>query len=155
MAFTRFKDDPARVNKYLEETTSIGKYHLNTPGNGLANPYIDDCHIILQKWGANLQSNSLLVENELRNLNRPLTRDINTYKKVDSQMYQYPSKHFNIDESRASLPAWLFRDNDNNDKRMDVPLKKENVNTGIGVMPFQNNLQTRILEKDFYTSKYY
>jgi hypothetical protein len=97
MAFTRFKDDPARVNKYLEETTSIGKYHLNTPGNGLANPYIDDCHIILQKWGANLQSNSLLVENELRNLNRPLTRDINTYRKVDSQMYQYPSKHFNID----------------------------------------------------------
>jgi hypothetical protein len=154
MAFTRFKDDPARVNKYLEETTSIGKYHLNTPGNGLANPYIDDCHIILQKWGANLQSNSLLVENELRNY-RPLTRDLNAYKNVDTQMYHFPVKSFNIDESRASLPAWLFRDNDNKNSRLNVPLKKENVNTGIGTMPFQNNLQTRILEKDFYTSKYY
>ena len=154
MAFTRFKDDPARVNKYLEETTSIGKYHLNTPGNGLAIPYIDDCHIILQKWGANLQTNSLSVENELRNLNRPLTRDSTLYNKVDSEMYQYPVKHFNIDESRASLPAWLFRDNDNKDTRMDFPLKNNTVITGIG-MPFQNNLQTRILEKDYYTSKYY
>jgi len=155
MAFTRFKDDPARVMKYLEETTSIGKYHLNTPGNGLNNPYIDDTHIILQKWGANLQSNSLLVENELRNLNRPLSRDANAYKRVDSRAHQFPVKQFNIDESRASLPAWLFRDNDNKNTRLNIPLKKENVNTGIGTMPFQNNLQTRILEKDFYTSKYY
>ena len=149
MAFTRFKDDPARVNKYLEESTSVGKYHLNTPGNGLNNPYIDDTHIILQKWGANLQSNSLLVENELRNLNRPLTRDLNTYNKVNTQMYQFPVKNFNIDESRASLPAWTFRDKDI--MRMDLPLK----NTYEELIPFQNNLQTRILEKDFYTSKYY
>jgi len=143
MAFTRFKDDPARVIKYLEETTSIGKYHLNTPGNGLNNPYIDDTHIILQKWGANLQSNSLLVENELRNLNRPLSRDLNPYKRVDSQSYQFPVKNFNIDESRASLPAWTFRDKDN--VRVH-PLKIQNKTITI---PFQNNLQTRILEKDF------
>ena len=103
MAFTRFKDDPARVTKYLQETTSIGKYHLNTPGNGLNNPYIDDSHIILQKWGANLQSNSLLVENELRNLNRPLSRDLNAYKRVDSQTYQYPVKNFDIDEKLNKL----------------------------------------------------
>ena len=150
MAFTRFKDDPDRVNKYLQESTSIGKYHLNTPGNGLNNPYIDDTHIILQKWGANLQSNSLLVENELRNLNRPLTRDLNEYKPINTKMYQYPVKNFNIDESRSTLPAWIFRDNDNKQKRFENPLKKQVVN-----IPFQNNLQTRILEKDYYTSKYY
>jgi hypothetical protein len=149
MAFTRFKDDPARVNKYLEESTSVGKYHLNTPGNGLNNPYINDTHIILQKWGANLQTNSLLVENELRNLNRPLTRDLNAYKKVDTQMHHFPVKHFNIDESRSSLPAWTFRDNDV--KRIDYPMKQESKTN----IPFQNNLQTRILEKDYYTSKYY
>ena len=152
MAFTRFKDDPARVNKYLEETTSIGKYHLNTPGNGLNNPYINDTHIILQKWGANLQSNSLLVENELRNLNRPLSRDLNQYGRVDSQSYQYPVNHFNIDESRASLPAWTFRDK--NIARFDYPLNKTQKNKSMQ-LPFQNNLQSRILEKDFYTSKYY
>ena len=152
MAFTRFKDDPARVNKYLEETTSIGKYHLNTPGNGLDNPYIDDTHIILQKWGANLQSNSLLVENELRNLNRPLSRDLNPYKHVDSHSYQFPVKNFNIDESRASLPAWTFRDKQ--EVRFDYPLNKTQYNKSMTI-PFQNNLQSRILEKDFYTSKYY
>jgi hypothetical protein len=154
MAFTRFKDDPARVNKYLQETTSIGKYHLNTPGNGLNNPYIDDTHIILQKWGANLQSNSLSVENELRNLNRPLTRDLNAYKRVDShsQSYQFPVKSFNIDESRASLPAWTFRDKNNN--HFDYPMNETQNNKSMNI-PFQNNLQTRILEKDFYTSKYY
>ena len=152
MAFTRFKDDPARVNKYLEETTSIGKYHLNTPGNGLDNPYIDDTHIILQKWGANLQSNSLLVENELRNLNRPLSRDLNPYKRVDSQSYQFPVKNFNIDESRASLPAWTFRDKQ--EVRFDYPLNQTQYNKSMTI-PFQNNLQSRILEKDFYTSKYY
>jgi len=92
MAFTRFKDDPDRVNKYLEESTSVGKYHLNTPGNGLQNPYIDDVHIKLQKWGANLQSNSLLVENELRHLNRPLNRDNidNQYQSINSNSFSYP-----------------------------------------------------------------
>ena len=147
MAFTRFKDDPDRVNKYLEETTSIGKYHLNTPGNGLKNPYIDDCHIILQKWGANLQRNSLSIENELRNM-RPLTRDLNTYTPLTNQIYEFPEKNFNIDESRASLPAWLFREKQQ--MRKDFPLNKQ-----VDVIPFQNNLQTRILEKDFYTSNYY
>ena len=152
MAFTRFKDDPARVNKYLEESTSVGKYHLNTPGNGLANPYIDDTHIILQKWGANLQSNSLLVENELRNMGRPLTRDLNTYKLVNSQMLQYPEKTFDIDESRASLPAWTFREKEQ--VRIDFPQRNDQNNKSKPV-PFQNNLQTRVLEKDYYTSKYY
>ena len=149
MAFTRFKDDPARVNKYLEESTSVGKYHLNTPGNGLNNPYIEDTHIILQKWGANLQSNSLLVENELRNLNRPLTRDLNKHQPINTQMYQYPVKNFDIDESRTSLPAWTFRGNDF--MRMDINTRQGKTDT----IPFSNNLQTRVLEKDFYTSKYY
>jgi hypothetical protein len=147
MAFTRFKDDPDRVKKYLEETSSVGKYHLNTPGNGLANPYIDDCHIILQKWGANLQTNSLSIENELRNM-RPLSRDLNTYTHVTTQKYHFSEKNFNIDESRASLPPWLFREKEQ--MRNDFPIKKQVVD-----IPFQNNLQTRILEKDFYTSNYY
>ena len=60
MAFTRFHDDPARIEKKLLESTGIGIYHLNVPGNGLT--YIDDVNIRLQKWGANLQTNPFLVK---------------------------------------------------------------------------------------------
>ena len=35
MAFTRFHDDPCRIQKYLEETTNIGNYGISVPGNGL------------------------------------------------------------------------------------------------------------------------
>jgi len=147
MAFTRFKDDPARVKKYLEESTASGIYQLNTPGNGLNVPYIDDSHILLQKWGANLQTNSLDVENELFNLNRPLSRDSNTYQAVNSRMQMYGSNTFNIDESRASLPAWTFRE-----KCCFVPLPLK-PQTSIDV-PFQNNLQSRTLEKDYYKPNY-
>jgi len=51
MAFTRFSNDIALQQKRLEESTFTGIYHLNTPGNGLDNPYINDVHIRLQKWG--------------------------------------------------------------------------------------------------------
>jgi hypothetical protein len=147
MAFTRFKDDPARVKKYLEESTGTGIYQLNTPGNGLTVPYIEDTHIILQKWGANLQTNSLAVENELFNLNRPLSRDFNAYQQVNTRMQMYGTNTFNIDESRASLPAWTFRE-----KGTFVPLPlKPQTNVDI---PFQNNLQSRTLEKDYYKPNY-
>jgi hypothetical protein len=149
MAFTRFKDDPDRVNKYLEESTFSGIYHLNTPGNGLNNPYIDDIHVRLQKWGANLQTNSLNVENELINNNRPLNRDTRVFGQVNTQMYHFSTNTFNIDESRASLPAWTLRDQSN--KGVMLPLKP----TTKMAIPFENNQQTRTLEKDYYTSKYY
>lgn len=148
MAFTRFKDDPDRVNKYLEESTFSGIYHLNTPGNGLNNPYIDDIHVRLQKWGANLQTNSLKVENELFNINRPLNRDTRVFNNVNTQMCHFPTNNFNIDETRASVPAWTFRDKS---KQEMLPLKPT-INMDV---PFENNQQTRSLEKDYYTSKYY
>lgn len=151
MAFTRFRDDPDRVNKYLEESTFSGIYHLNTPGNGLSNPYVDDTHIRLQKWGANLQSNSLNVENELFNINRPLNRDSKSYKPINTKKISFPVNTFNIDESRASLPAWTFRDK--LQFKPEYLIKPININQDF--IPFINNQQTRTLEKDYYTSKYY
>ena len=68
MAFTRFHDDADRQIKYLEESTFQGIYHLNTPGNGLKNPYVDDVHIRLQKLGANLHSHSCNIESNLSNM---------------------------------------------------------------------------------------
>ena len=84
MSFTRFYDDPCRVQKYLEETTSIGNYNLNVPGNGTDLPFIDDPHIRMEKWGANLTNNIVNVESDLKGLTRKLNRDndvINDYNK--------------------------------------------------------------------------
>ena len=57
MAFTRFHDDPCRIQKYLEESSNIGKYILNKPGNGDKPEFIDDPYIKIQNWGANLSNN--------------------------------------------------------------------------------------------------
>ena len=75
MAFTRFHDDPCRVQKYLEESTNIGKYILNKPGNGDKPEFIDDPYIKIQNWGANLSNNQTLLESDLIGLTRKLNRD--------------------------------------------------------------------------------
>jgi len=46
MAFTRFYDDPCRIQKYLEETTNIGNYGISVPGNGLNLPFLNDPHVL-------------------------------------------------------------------------------------------------------------
>ena len=60
MAFTRFSSDRDVLEKKLCESTFTGLYHLNTPGNGLQMPFVDDPHVRLQKWGANLYTNGVL-----------------------------------------------------------------------------------------------
>ena len=54
MAFTRFKYDDCRTKKSLQQSTDVGKWILNVPGNGDKPCYMNDPHIILQKWGGNL-----------------------------------------------------------------------------------------------------
>ena len=48
---------------------------LNMPGPGDNTCYIEDPQIILQKWGANIMTNSTNIESELFNVNRILSRD--------------------------------------------------------------------------------
>ena len=57
MSFTRFHDDPARIQKSLEEIKSQEQYVFNTPGvgGGPFLPYLSDPHVRLQKWGGNVQ----------------------------------------------------------------------------------------------------
>ena len=45
MAFTRFHDDPHRIQKQLEESTYIGRYTLNTPAQGMNLPFNEDPHV--------------------------------------------------------------------------------------------------------------
>lgn len=113
MSFTRFHDDPARIQKQLQETTALGRYQLERPGPGPHVPYIDDPQIRLQQWGANLRNNTANLETDLIGLNRKLTHGIQEYnsKTPISTPKQFPAMDAAItDESRATHPAWMFRD---------------------------------------------
>lgn len=154
MAFTRFHDDPCRIKKKLQESTDQGRYMLNVPGNGDKPLYIDDPHIRLQQWGGNLMTNNINIENDLRGLTRNLNRDCineNNYihHKINTNSINYPIHSKTItDQSRATNPAWLYKDLEQVNWYI-LPLDPQE-NT---CFPFQNNLNTRILEKDHYIYK--
>ena len=154
MAFTRFKYDDCRTKKSLQQATDPGRWILNVPGNG-ANPcYMEDPQIIIQKWGGNLRTNTVNLESELRGVNRQLGRDClgkddyRTYE-VGSSAIQYPNcSNLFTEQSRATNPAWWYRDLEQNN--FEYPPLNPQANV---CLPFQNNLSTRILEKDYYTPK--
>ena len=66
MAFTRFHDDKARVEKQLQESTGPGRYMLNVPGNGTQPHFMEDPFIRLDKWGANLRTNTVKLDSILK-----------------------------------------------------------------------------------------
>ena len=149
MAFTRIHDDPCRIAKEVQESTGAGRYTLNVPGNGDKPCYMEDPYIRLQGWGGNLRTNAVELENELRGLNMPLSRDCTNYKtsaaKVGDAPVQYPTCTPFVEQPRATNPAWTARDLEQPNFSY-LPLNpQENV-----CIPFQNNLSTRILEKDYW-----
>jgi hypothetical protein len=154
MAFTRFKYDDCRTKKSLQQSTDPGRWILNVPGNGDKPCYMEDPQIIPQKWGGNLRSNTINLESDLRGVNRELSRDClgkNEYQKynVPNQAIQYPNcNQLTTEQSRATNPAWWYRDLEQVD--WQYPPLNPQANT---FLPFQNNLSTRILEKDYFTPK--
>jgi len=66
MSFTRFHDDPARIQKQLAESTFSGRYMLNTPGPGVDLPYMEESQMRLQKWGANITTDIINLESDFR-----------------------------------------------------------------------------------------
>lgn len=113
MSFTRFHDDPTRIQKQLQELTGVGRYQLMRPGPGTNVPFIEDPHIRLQQWGANLHSNGANLEADLIGVNRKLTHGIQLYDSEKPASYVRPSSNMEnsiTDESRATHPAWMFRD---------------------------------------------
>ena len=154
MANTRFKYDDCRTKKALQQSTDVGRWILNVPGNG-ANPcYMEDPQIIVQKWGGNLRTNTINLEGDLRGVNRHLSRDClgkDEYTKynVPNQAIKYPTcNNLFTEQSRATNPAWWYRDLEQVD--WQYPPLNPQANT---CMPFQANLNTRILEKDYFTPK--
>ena len=152
MAFTRFHDDRCRVEKQLQESTDQGRYILNVPGNGTHPCFMEDPFIRLDKWGGNLRTNTINLDSSLKGLGRPLDRDCLISRNVNttppSNPIQYPSCQSFTDQTRASNPAWTARDLEQVNWYI-LPLNPQE-NTCI---PFQNNIRTRIIEKDKYLPK--
>jgi hypothetical protein len=154
MACTRFSSDECRVKKQLQQMTDPSRFILNVPGNGSNLDYIEDPHIRIQKWGANLQTNGIDIENNLFGIDRTINRDclnFNEYQNynVNSNKVQYASnKKLTTEQSRVILPAWTARDLEQNNFDWLHKNPQENV-----CIPFHNNLSTRILVKDNYKSK--
>ena len=154
MACTRFFYDDCRTKKQLQQATDPGRFILNVPGNG-ANPcYIEDPQIIIQKWGANLRTNTINLESDLMGVNKPLSRDClgkdnYTNFNVPNQAIEYPvCNNTFTEESRATNPAWWYRDLEQ--VNWGYPPINPQINT---CLPFQNNLSTRILVRDDFTPK--
>jgi hypothetical protein len=152
MSFTRFYDDPSRIKKQLQQTTFVGRYMLDVPGPGMELPFWEDPQVRMQKWGSNLTDNYVNLESDLFGMTRKINRDlvdINDFKKqsVNTQKLEYKNMKPFVDESRATHPAWMYKTIEQN--RWEYPflnplngLEKE----------FHNNIQTRILEKDYFKS---
>ena len=152
MSFTRFHDDPARIRKQVAESTFAGRYFLDTPGNGVSMPFQEDPQIRLQKWGANLTNNTVNLESDFFGLTRPLNRDLptNEYKAAAAAALPivYGSEDPIVEESRVSHPAWMFRNTQI--ERWETPWINPQANVEIR---FPNNIQTRILEKDYFVQR--
>jgi len=150
MSFTRFHDDDLRIEKQLEQQTFVGRYQLDVPGQGSIMPFQDDAQLRMQKWGANLQTNTVSLESDLMGLTRRTGRDDideQNYKKhaVQTQPINYPKSNPFIEESRATHPAWMYRDLEHPIWESPIVNPQSNLEK-----PFHDNIQTRILEKDYY-----
>uniref|UniRef100_A0A6C0AZR8 Uncharacterized protein n=1 Tax=viral metagenome TaxID=1070528 RepID=A0A6C0AZR8_9ZZZZ len=153
MSFTRFHDDPCRVAKQLQQATDPGRWILNVPGNGDKPEFMADPQIRIQTWGGNLMTNCVDLESELRGVNRRANKDClgkDEYQKfnVPTKPIHYPSNSsLYTEESRTIMPAWTARDLEQVNW-YSLPLNPQE-NT---CMSFQNNISTRILEKDYFVA---
>jgi len=150
MAFTRFHDDPNRIKKQSDESSFVGRYMLNTPGQGTDLPFFEDPHIRLQGWGANLRNDTVNLESDLKGMTRPLNRDnitSNNYKEQAKEPWSVSYKKTEpfVQETRASHPAWMYKDLEQT--RWDSPYLNPQHGLEKG---FQENQLTRNLEKDHY-----
>ena len=159
MASSRIFNDEARIRKRNAIDTVEGRYHLDVPGNGGADmPFNADPHIRIQKWGANFSTNMMDINSDLRGMTRPLNKDfieINDYKKfsVAPKVANANPETVNYitDETRATNPAWVLKEHESN---RFVPPFINPVDLTFLKKPFYENLNTRILEKDYFKPKF-
>ena len=150
MAFTRFHDDPYRIRAQAQDSSFSGRYNLDVPGPGINLPFFEDPQLRIQKWGANLQTNTIGLENDLFGLTKKLNCDTmsSNYKNVavPTSKLSYPVANPTVEDSRATNPAWMYRDLEH--PRWETPWINPQANFE---KKFHDNIQTRILEKDFFS----
>ena len=117
MALSSLRNQQCYIKKELQQSTDVGKYMLATPGPGANVGFAEDPHLRLQKWGANLRTNTINCESDLMGLTRSLTKDctpLNEYTtfKCTSEPKSYGIITPNTEESRAIMPAWTVLDKD-------------------------------------------
>ena len=158
MASSRFFDDEARIRKRNAIDTFEGRYRLDVPGNGADMPFNADPHIRIQKWGANFSTNMMDINSDLRGMTRPLNKDfieINEYKKFSVAPNLANANpvvvNYITDETRATNPAWVLKEHESN--RFELPFINP-VDMTFLKKPFYENLNTRILEKDYFKPKF-
>ncbi len=147
MASTRYIYDNCRVEKQLQESTGPGKYMLNVPGQGNTLSFFDDPHIRMQKWGGNLHNNFFNLERELQLPSFNL-KDCFNFKEERILSIKKDTNNNNneiTNQSRVTHPIWTFREKECNNFDYLFMNPQENV-----CYPFENNISTRILEKDNY-----
>ena len=150
MAFTRNMYDDKATTEMLREQTHTNRYMLDVPGPGNNLPFMEDPFIRMQKWGGNLMSNAVSVEGDLfgltRNLNKDLIKDnnYNTHT-VKTKTVDYPTVNPITDQSRATHPAWTYREIE--PSNWNILLKNPQSNV---FMKFDNNIDTRLNEIEMY-----
>lgn len=151
MANTSIKNDPIRIYKNLQQSTDVGRHILNVPGNGLDVPFINDPQVRMQRWGANHMTDIIGVENSLMGIDRRLTRECmeSKYTQPDTSRMDYSTGTFNVTESFITQPGWNLKDYENTGD-LGYPIEENDAHIFI---PFNNNLGTRIHEKDLFCRK--
>lgn len=146
--FTRFHDDQDRIQQQLRVQTYAGRYAIGTPDLGVVAPFDEDPHLRLQGWGANVRTQTVNLESDLLGLTRSVTRDAVTYQSaaVKTSLPTYgTSEQPRVEESRAAVPAWLFRDAEQS--RWEMPWTNPQAHLE---KSFPDNLSTRLLEQDYH-----
>lgn len=155
MAFTRFKYDDSRTMKELQQSTDQGRWILNVPGNGTKPHYMEDPNIRIQKWGGNLMTNHVDIENTLWGITINNNRDYldqSKYKKHvhKSERIFYPkNSDLYVDQSRSTDPAWEYRNIETN--KWLEPLA--NIEQAHIIPHNSHQVNSRNLEKDAYDNR--
>ena len=148
--FTRFHDDPAKINIQNQQSTDQSRWILNTPGNGERPEFIMDAYVIPQKWGANLWSNAIDVQSVLLGLDQTLGKDCLGKPLRVPNLHASPNTYSDsnklvTEQSRAIMPSWTVRDLPQTKHEYPLFNPQQNVE-----LQFPAYMSTRILEKDHY-----
>jgi len=154
MAATRIGND--RERQEFNQTfyhNSLG-YMVNVPGNGVKPDYIEDPHIRLQKFGANISANITDIDSKLKGVNNTLNRDTDVILSGRDPFFNdgymrhtYPTINNAVtDQPRATMPAWQVRDLEQNNWNY-LPENPQNHTE----MTFVNNIDSRNSIKDANT----